>query len=99
MNKAMIEEVKRSKDPFVSIACYYPWYNISIFADGRALPCFILKDKGENVREKSLKEIWFGKYFNEIREIFLKNKLKEDCSKCNPWNLPKMKEIRNELQF
>ena len=98
MNKAMIEEVKKSKDPFVSIACYYPWYNISIFADGRVLPCFILKDKGENVREKSLKEIWFGSYFNEMRRRFLENKLKEDCSKCNPWNLPKMKEIRNKLQ-
>jgi hypothetical protein len=56
------------------------------------------KRRGENVKNKTLKEIWFGKYFNEIREIFLKNKLKEDCSKCNPWNLPKMKEIRNELQ-
>jgi MoaA/NifB/PqqE/SkfB family radical SAM enzyme len=97
MNKAMIEEVGRGKDPYASIACYYPWYNISIFADGRTLPCFILKDEGENVREKSLKKIWFGKYFNGIRRRFLKNRLKDDCSKCNPWNLPKMKEIRNKI--
>ncbi|MEM7825959.1 MAG: SPASM domain-containing protein, partial [Candidatus Aenigmatarchaeota archaeon] len=82
---------------FASVACYYPWYNISIFADGNVLPCFILKDKSENVREKTLKEIWFGSYFNEIRKAFLKNKLKVDCSKCNPWNLPKMEEIRNKL--
>lgn len=98
MNKAMVEVVEKNKDPFTSIACYYPWYNISIFSDGRVLPCFILKDEGENIREKSLKEIWFGKYFNGIREMFLKNKLKEDCAKCNPWNLPKMKEIRNKLK-
>jgi MoaA/NifB/PqqE/SkfB family radical SAM enzyme len=99
MNKAMVEEVKISKNPFASVACYYPWYNISIFSDGRTLPCFILKDEGENVKNKSLKEIWFGEYFNEIREMFLKNKLKDDCSKCNPWNLPKMKEIRDKLSM
>jgi MoaA/NifB/PqqE/SkfB family radical SAM enzyme len=98
MNKAMIEEVKIGEKDFASLACYYPWYNISIFADGRALPCFILKDEGESLKEKSLKEIWFGEYFNEIRKRFLKNKLKEDCSKCNPWNLPKMKEIRDRLK-
>lgn len=98
MNKEMINEVRESKKSFVSIACYYPWYNISIFSDGRALPCFILKDEGESIKEKSLKEIWFGEYFTELRQTFLKNKLKEDCSKCNPWNLPKMKGIRDELQ-
>ena len=98
MNKAMVEEVKTKKEDFSSIACYYPWYNISIFADGRTLPCFILKDEGENIREKSLKEIWYGKYFNEVRKMFLRNKLKEDCAKCNPWNLPKMCEIREKLK-
>jgi radical SAM protein with 4Fe4S-binding SPASM domain len=99
MNKAMVNEVKKSEEPFASIACYYPWFNISIFPDGRVLPCFILKDEGENIRKKSLKEIWFGEYFNEIRQMFLENRLKEDCSKCNPWNLPKMKEIRGKLKI
>jgi len=98
MNRAMMNEVKESKDTFSSVACYYSWYNISIFADGRTLPCFILKDEGESVKEKSLREIWSGDYFAEMRQIFLKNKLKEDCSKCNPWNLPKMKEIRSRLR-
>jgi MoaA/NifB/PqqE/SkfB family radical SAM enzyme len=98
MNKAMINEVKKSNDTFTSIACYYPWYNISIFADGSTLPCFILKDVGESVKEKSLKDIWFGNYFAKMRQTFLKNRLKEDCSRCNPWNLPKMNEIREKLK-
>jgi radical SAM protein with 4Fe4S-binding SPASM domain len=97
MKKAMIEEVETNTNSFASIACYYPWYNISIFPNGRTLPCFILKDDGENVKEKSLKEIWFGDYFNKIRKTFSRNELKEDCSKCNPWNLPKMREIREKL--
>lgn len=97
MNKSMVSEVKKSETNFASIACYYPWFNLSIFPDGRTLPCFILKDEGENVKKKSLKDIWFGEYFTSIRKMFLKNKLKEDCAKCNPWNLPKMEEIRNRL--
>jgi MoaA/NifB/PqqE/SkfB family radical SAM enzyme len=97
MNEVMIKEVEKSNDSFASIACYYPWYNISIFPDGRTLPCFILKDEGESVKNKSLKEIWLGDCFTEMRQIFLENRLKEDCSKCNPWNLPKMKEIRDKL--
>ncbi len=96
MKEAMISEIKDKKG-FSSLPCYYPWYNISIFPDGNTLPCFILKDKGENVREKSLKEIWFGNYFQNIRKMFLKKKLKEDCAKCNPWNLPKMIKIREKL--
>jgi len=97
MDEAMVKEVEKNKNSFASLACYYPWFNISIFADGRTLPCFILKDEGENVKKKSLEEIWFGNYFTELRHTFLKNKLKEDCSKCNPWNLPKMNEIRDKL--
>ncbi|MEM5853492.1 MAG: radical SAM protein [Candidatus Aenigmatarchaeota archaeon] len=98
MNEAMVKEIGKVRKSFDSIACYYPWYNISIFSNGKALPCFILKDEGENVREKSLKEIWFGSYFNHIRKMFLKNELKNDCSKCNPWNMPKMEEIRRALK-
>jgi MoaA/NifB/PqqE/SkfB family radical SAM enzyme len=98
MDKTMVDKVKKSQHSFVSVACYYPWYNISIFSDGRALPCFILKDEGENVKNKPLKEIWFGDYFDKIRQTFLENRLKQDCSRCNPWNLPKMEEIRTELR-
>lgn len=97
MDEAMVEEIGKMKRDFSSIACYYPWYNISIFSDGRVLPCFILKDEGEDVKKKSLKEIWFGEYFDIIRKMFLNNELKKDCSKCNPWNIPKTKEIRKFL--
>jgi MoaA/NifB/PqqE/SkfB family radical SAM enzyme len=105
MDKAMLKVVKEKRNLFIPTnrykptACYSPWFNVSIFADGRTLPCFILKEKGENVRERSLKEIWFGDYFSEVRQTFLKNRLKEDCSKCNTWNLPKMKEIIDKVQW
>jgi MoaA/NifB/PqqE/SkfB family radical SAM enzyme len=100
MDKAMTKEVKINNEmnQFLAIPCYYPWYNISIFSDGIVQPCFILKEKGESLLKKSLEEIWFGNFFNDFRNELMKNKLSEDCSKCNPWNFPKMKQIRNELK-
>ena len=101
MNKAMTDEVEKTNDkinPFLKTSCYYPWYNISIFSNGITQPCFILKEKGENILEKSLEEIWYGDFFENFRKDLTNNTLSEDCSKCNPWNLPKMNEIRTELK-
>jgi MoaA/NifB/PqqE/SkfB family radical SAM enzyme len=101
MNEAMMREVERNSEEvnqFLTIPCYYPWYNISIFSNGITQPCFIPRDKGENILEKSLREIWYGEFFESFRKSLIKNKLSKDCSRCNPWNLPKMNEIRNELR-
>lgn len=77
--------------------CFYPWYNISIFADGVVQPCFIPQNVGENIKEKSLREIWFGEIFNRFRRNLLKGTLTDYCARCNPWNLPKMERIRRKL--
>lgn len=98
MDDVMEKEVgKTSSNELLNVPCYYPWYNISIFADGMIQPCFIPQGKGESIRGKTLKDIWFGECFSEIRDSMKKNKLSKHCARCNPWNLKKMKEIRNEL--
>lgn len=81
---------------FENISCYYPWYNISIFADGRAAPCFLFHD-GVSVKNKSLREVWYGDFFDDVRKRFLNDDLKDECKNCNAWNVEKMEEIRNEL--
>ena len=89
---------KKFSNELLNAPCYYPWYNISIFADGIVQPCFIPQEKGEQIKGKSLKEVWFSRCFSEIREGIKKGKLSKYCSKCNPWNLSKMNEIRRELR-
>ncbi|MCD6403439.1 MAG: radical SAM protein [Candidatus Aenigmarchaeota archaeon] len=99
MNEKLESVVEQTKAKgLLKVPCFYPWYNISIFADGIAQPCFIPQNVGESVKEKSLKEIWFGKVFNDFRKNLLKGSLTGYCARCNPWNLPKMEEIRNELR-
>lgn len=98
MDDVMKKEVgKIFSNDLLNVPCYYPWYNISIFADGVVQPCFIPQGKGEQIKSRNLRDIWFGESFSEIRESMKKNKLSKYCARCNPWNFKKMEEIRNEL--
>ena len=66
----------------IFIPCFLPWYTMSIDAIGNVTPCCNLQSIGENVRNKSLDEIWFGEAFNSIRKTMLSGKLFEECSRC-----------------
>jgi len=76
--KASSKEEK--ENPFFRLACYLPWYFISINEDGRVNPCHSIRNNKENIHDKPLQEIWFGKYFKNIRDQLLKNKVPLDCS-------------------
>lgn len=98
IDEVMKEEVEDEEGKkFSNLSCYYPWYNISIFADGRVAPCFLFHD-GADIHGKNLAEVWYGDYFDEIRERFLENKLKDVCKNCNAWNVEKMERIREGLK-
>ncbi|MFH1849291.1 MAG: radical SAM protein [archaeon] len=83
---------------FWSIPCFHPWYNISIFADGSAQPCFLLQEKGDSVACRSLAEVWHGNYFTRKRQEIADRKLTDDCSRCNPWTLSATRELREGLK-
>jgi hypothetical protein len=55
-------------------------------------------DGNENIMKKSLKEIWFGEYFENMRNMLAKNKLPDFCSKCNPSQVIENRKIRFELE-
>lgn len=70
------------------LPCTFPWYSLTIFWDGRVVPCpqdFFGKLTLGNVKDSSLLDIWNGP-----KEIFLRAKLSrreyEDivpCSRCD----------------
>lgn len=64
------------------IPCFLPWYGMNIDAVGNVTPCCNLSPMGENIREKSLDEIWLGKKFNKIRDRMLERDLPKECSRC-----------------
>jgi len=70
--------------------CLIAFHELVIFADGRVAPCcnFIKHDESseaiENVRKKSLMEIWKGKKFTQFRKRLLKGDLPDRCKECTP---------------
>jgi radical SAM protein with 4Fe4S-binding SPASM domain len=99
----MIEEIKRilkrKEKDFFSIPCYEPWYRMGIRVDGKVCPCgFLDEESWENVKEKSLEEIWFGEYFNLRRKQIFEGKLPKHCKKCCITLVANNKIIRNELE-
>ncbi len=79
-------------------ACFEPWHNLVIRPEGTVGPCCMFDNQGPDIKENSLEKIWFGEYFQNIRQRMLENNLLSFCSKCNPSQVSDNREIRQALQ-
>ena len=82
MDVLIDEETKKIKNQFLSSPCFEPWYNMVIMPNGTVGPCSVFGGYGENVKGKTIEEIWFGKYFNEIRKRLISKNLFHFCKNC-----------------
>jgi len=99
-NKAreiLIEDAKKYSDEILSLPCYAPWYFLMIRADGSALPCGELEIEPENLRNKSLREVWFGKKFEDLRKQFVLGNIPLSCDKCRPNVINDIRQIRRAI--
>lgn len=102
MDEMIMEEVSDVKadarSGFLSIPCYYPWYQMVIRPWGIVGPCCMFDNVGDNVKEKSLSEAWFGEHFSKIREKLKSGTLPDFCFKCNPSQVQENIKIRQVLR-
>lgn len=102
MDEMIMKETKapksETKSKFLSIPCYYPWYQMIIRPWGVVGMCCMFDNAGDNVKEKSLKEIWYGEHFNKIREKLKGGSLPSFCFKCNPGQVQENIKIRQVLK-
>lgn len=80
-------------------SCYDPWFHMSIKADGYVSHCDVATDSGDNIKEKGLKEVWFGPYFRGLRECFMRQGVKEYCAQCNPSHTTQRRWLRKHMQM
>jgi len=92
-----LEQSSSKYSGFVSSLCFEPWWHLVIKVDGSVQPCCLFDSKEENVKNKSLREIWFGKFFNRIRENMIKKNFSKFCSVCNTGQVAENIKIRSEL--
>jgi radical SAM protein with 4Fe4S-binding SPASM domain len=94
----LIQEAKSYSDPILSIPCYYPWFCLMIRSNGSVVHCGEWKGEMENIREKTLEEVWFGKILSDIREQFKKGILPKECEKCRPNVVEDTRIVRKSIK-
>ena len=94
----LFKESKKSNNKFLNLPCYEPWYNMIILPNGSVAPCSIAGNVfTENLKNKSLKEIWLGPEFSKIREKLLSGDLPNYCKKCCSVVHIESEKIKNKL--
>jgi MoaA/NifB/PqqE/SkfB family radical SAM enzyme len=101
--KTIKREYPKSRNPvenFKFLPCYAPWIHVTILPNGNIAPCFSpwVWNTNVSIKSRPLKELWYGKYFNEFREIILKRRLPDNCKKCCVWEVFNNRKIREELE-
>lgn len=99
MKKNYLMKLKKKGISFTNIACYMPWLQLYIFPDGKVSHCCIDFEGGEDINNKSLKEMWYGKHFSKLRETFLKRKFLNICKNCPLSCFDENLDIRNKIKL
>ena len=98
MTKIIKEEGGNEKSHWASLPCYQPFYHMIVRPWGVVGPCCMFDNVGDDITKKSLKEIWFGKFFEKMRKKMLNRNLPDFCSKCNPSQIQENRKIREHIK-
>lgn len=70
--------------PLMQAPCLEPWGGMTIVSSGHVSPCcYFWEEKDNSVRHQSLRDIWFGPYFNSFREKMLSSDIPLFCKTCH----------------
>jgi len=90
-------ESAEKENSFFNLACFEPWLWPKIEANGEVGPCSTNMLKNENIKNKTFKEVWFGKAFKDFRKKIMKGDLPDGCENCVSTHLPLNNKIRKYL--
>ena len=96
-----VSKIVKSKndDSFLSAPCFAPWLNLEIRISGHVVPCRICNSHEyvNKIHNKNLRDIWYGDYFNGVRERMLNGKLPSYCTDCSSGVVVDLRGVRKEL--
>jgi len=81
----------------MEIPCYYPWFYLMITAEGNAVHCGECNVFKDNIKDKNLAEIWWGKHLETYRQRHRNGQLSSFCEKCRPNVIGDMKLVRKSI--
>lgn len=105
MSEVVKDEVKRAEKikvkpfikKFLTVPCFKPWFHMTIKCDGRVTSCDVPITGGDNIKNKSLKEVWFGDYFEWLRKTLLSKRIPDFCDQCNASHATQRRKYRAEI--
>ncbi|MFH8119401.1 MAG: radical SAM protein [Candidatus Aenigmatarchaeota archaeon] len=97
MDYMISKDIENSPRDIANSPCFEPFLHFLIKANGEATFCCMIENSPENIKEKSLREIWFGKYFDQQRRNFINKVVREECKFCVFTQFVKNREIRRKL--
>ncbi|MFP4117175.1 MAG: radical SAM protein [Candidatus Aenigmatarchaeota archaeon] len=100
-SKEVLEKsVEEKEKNIVNAPCYVPWLSLEIRVSGKVVSCRLNdNDAGApEVHERSLEDIWFGEYFESLRENMAQRNLPEYCSTCASGDIVDQEELRKRLK-
>lgn len=63
--------------------CLEPWRGAVVTAGGQVMPCcFFWEGGAENIRDKSLRDVWYGDYLSRFREAMRSGDISPFCRQC-----------------
>lgn len=82
MDETILKEIKDSPKDLPHSPCFEPFLHLLVKANGETTFCCMIENSPENIKEKSLEKIWFGKYFDEQRRNFVNKIIRKECKFC-----------------
>ncbi len=78
---------EEARDESPRIHCIQPWHQLAVSAIGTVGPCgttigLVEGEKKENIKDKSLEEVWYGDYIGQFRKGVLTGELSPFCRHC-----------------
>ena len=93
-----MDQIMKTPHPgFYGSYCFEPWYLMTIRANGIVGSCRLFGDDGDNLHEKSLKEIWFGPYYEKNRKELAEHRGLGFCKHCGSNEFIENRRIGDEL--
>lgn len=79
--------------------CYQPWLTMTIDASGLVRPCCFLHHNPDSIRgTRTLKDVWNGPIFNDLRDKIIRYGSVKGCHGCAEPVILRNKELRRELE-
>lgn len=97
MNKAIIDGMKNSPKDLAHTPCFEPFLHLLVKANGETTFCCMIEESPENIKEKSLEQIWFGEYFDNQRNNFMNRIIRNECRFCVFSQFIRNNKIRENL--